>query len=64
LIAHGEVAATTERDEVIDGGCAALRLGDIVAGLEIEDVYGIFAPGGFTPLFKSATVMMYPDGFT
>ena len=64
LISHGEVAATTERDEVINGGCATLGLGDIVAGLEVEDVYDIFAPGGFTPLFKSATAMMDPDGFT
>ena len=35
-----------------------------MAGLEVECVYTIFAPKGKTLLFKFATAMMDPDGFT
>ena len=64
LIAHGEIAATAEGDEIIYGCGAALGFGDVVAGLKVKDGYVIFAPGGLTPLFKATTAVMYPDGFT
>jgi len=64
LVAHREIAATAERDEVIYGCGATLGFGDVVASLEVKGCYFIFAPGGLTPLFKATTAVMYPDGFT
>ena len=64
LVAHGEITATAERDEIIYGCGPALGFGNVVAGLKVKDGYVIFAPGGLTPLFKATTAVMYPDGFT
>jgi hypothetical protein len=60
LIAHGRIATSTNRNQIVDTGFSSPTLGDVMTDVEIKGSYLIPTPGGLARCPKLGAVMAHP----